>query len=77
MYEVKKVLFFFSHTYTHTHTYTPFLKKKYQILFNFCSNHILCPLHTGKIVIWRGKKCPLCTVPLCRRPLYRGYFIRF
>ena len=54
MYEVKKVLFFLSNT-------SPFLKKN-QILFNFCSNPILCPLYTGKIVIWWGEKCPLCTV---------------
>ena len=47
MYEVKKDLFF---------------KKKNQILFNFCSNPILCQLYTGKIVIWCGKKCQLCTV---------------
>ena len=54
MYEVKQVLFFLSNT-------SPFLKKNH-ILFNFCSNPILCPLYTGKIVIWCGKKCPLCTV---------------
>ena len=32
----------------------------------FCSNPILCPLYTGKIVIWCGRKCPLCTVYICR-----------
>ena len=41
-------VFFLSNT-------SPF-KKKNQILFNFCSNPILCPLYTGKIVIWCGEK---------------------
>ena len=69
MYEVKKVLFFLSNT-------SPFKKQK-----QFCSIFVqilFCVRYTQvKLSFGAGKNVRYVQCPLCRCPLYRGYFKRF
>ena len=55
MYEVKNVLFFLSNT-------SPFFKKKSDFVQFLFESYFVSAIHIGKIVIWCGKKCPLCAV---------------